>query len=376
MLTSPRRKGRLGILVTEKSRTPPFTEQQYYRNLCAFGDKCGLTVFVFSPGRIDWDTGIVTGYTYDRHGKRWNKGQFPLPDLIYDRCFFNNRKAYITYHSHIHQLQRNKRITFLGHGLKGKWQVNELLSKDQEIAPYLPHTEKVLGIATIKRWLTDYGELFLKPQGGSQGRNVVYIRKLTNSPYHYYVRGRDPANQLFQYGFFNSLDLYRWIKRFMGSRHFVVQRYLQLTTENGEPFDIRSFVQKNYRGDWKFIGCALRKGKPESLTSNLHGGGFAEQVGPFLDQHYGDKTARMLQDIETISIQIARTLEYQHGRLVELGIDMGIDREGQLWVLEANSKPGRTIFSHIGDKSARRTAVRNPIYYARYLWDRQFRRVT
>lgn len=365
------RRGRLGILVTEKNRTPPFTEQKFYEYLCAFGDKCGLQVFVFSPGHIHWATGSVTGHSYSYLNKRWNKGQFPLPDLIYDRCFFNNRKAYLAYRVQIHLLRRRKTIRFLGHGLKGKWQVIELLSKDTQITPYLPHTEKVLGSDTIKIWLDEYGELFLKPHGGSQGRNVVYIREQVDNPNRYYVKGRDPNNQLFECSFVEFQSLYRWLKPFMNARSYVIQRYLQLTTDSGEPFDIRSFVQKDRRGRWQLIGYAVRKGKPESLTSNLHGGGIAEPVAPFLDRHYGNMTTTILKNIQSISMRIATTLERNHGPLVELGIDLGIDQAGQLWLLEVNSKPGRTVFQHIGDQSARRSAVRNPIYYARYLWDRQ-----
>lgn len=365
------RRGRLGILVTEKNRTPPFTEQKFYEYLCAFGDKCGLQVFVFSPGHIHWATGSVTGHSYSYLNERWNKGQFPLPDLIYDRCFFNNRKAYRAYRVQIHLLRRRKTIRFLGHGLKGKWQVIELLSKDTQITPYLPHTEKVLGSDTIKIWLDEYGELFLKPHGGSQGRNVVYIREQVDNPNRYYVKGRDANNHLFECSFIDFQSLYRWFRPFIDARSYVIQRYLQLTTDTGEPFDIRSFVQKDRRGRWQLIGYAVRKGKPHSLTSNLHGGGIAESVVPFLDQHYGNMTTTILKNIQSISMRIATTLERNHGPLVELGIDLGIDQAGQLWLLEVNSKPGRTVFQHIGDQSARRSAVRNPIYYARYLWDRQ-----
>ncbi|MEX1030765.1 MAG: YheC/YheD family protein [Paenibacillaceae bacterium] len=371
MINNRSRKGRLGILVTEKSRTPPFTEQNFYEYLCTFGNKCGLQVFVFSPGHIHWETGRVTGYAYSNLNKRWIKAQFPLPDLIYDRCFFHNRKSFLVYRLQMQLLRRHRNIRFLGHGLKGKWQVAELLSKDPQITPYLPPTEKLLGSATIKIWLNAYGELFLKPYGGSQGRNVVYIREQIDNPDRYYVKGRDANNQLYECGFEKFRSLYAWLKPLIEARSYVIQRYLQLTTDTREPFDIRSFVQKDRRGRWQHIGCAVRKGKPESLTSNIHGGGTAEPLSPFLDQHYSHLATHIPQEIQSVSMRIAHTLERYHGPLIELGIDLGIDQAGQLWLLEVNSRPGRTVFQHIGDLSARRSAVRNPIYYARYLWDRQ-----
>ncbi|MFL6561575.1 MAG: YheC/YheD family protein, partial [Bacillus sp. (in: firmicutes)] len=34
------------------------------------------------------------------------------------------------------------------------------------------------------------------------------------------------------------------------------------------------------------------------------------------------------------------------GIIGEIGFDLGIDRNGDIWLFEANSKPGRTIFTH------------------------------
>jgi hypothetical protein len=34
------------------------------------------------------------------------------------------------------------------------------------------------------------------------------------------------------------------------------------------------------------------------------------------------------------------------GIIAEIGFDLGIDRHGDVWFFEANSKPGRSIFSH------------------------------
>jgi hypothetical protein len=60
-------------------------------------------------------------------------------------------------------------------------------------------------------------------------------------------------------------------------------------------------------------------------------------------------------------------LESCHGRLVELGIDFGVDLDGYIWILEVNSKPGRSIFTYLQDDKARNRALENPIRYAKYL---------
>ena len=196
------RKGRLGIMVTERNRIPPFSDQRFYRHLSIIGNQCGLNVIVFSPDHIHWHTASIVGYIYKPQLNRWQKVMCPLPDLIYDRCFFTDKRAYLAYRAQVRQLTKRKRIKFLGHGLRGKWHVTQLLSTDELIAPYLPPTEKMLGQVTMKHWFHDHKELFLKPQGGSHGKGVLYIKELTGGNYRYFVKGRDHTNKLFQKGFY------------------------------------------------------------------------------------------------------------------------------------------------------------------------------
>ncbi|MED4601859.1 hypothetical protein P9314_14260, partial [Paenibacillus validus] len=64
---------------------------------------------------------------------------------------------------------------------------------------------------------------------------------------------------------------------------------------------------------------------------------------------------------------LPEVLESRHGRLAELGIDFGVDTGGHIWMLEVNSKPGRSIFTYLRDDKARLAAVANPLRYADYL---------
>ncbi|GJM71157.1 hypothetical protein HMSSN036_33730 [Paenibacillus macerans] len=75
----------------------------------------------------------------------------------------------------------------------------------------------------------------------------------------------------------------------------------------------------------------------------------------------------VVQTIRHLSLRVPEYLESRFGRLAELGLDFGVDREGRVWILEVNSKPGRTSFFRIGDPISARKSIENPISYARYL---------
>jgi hypothetical protein len=365
------RKGRLGIMATESTKSPPFSNSNFYRRLCLIGAQLGLIVFVFSPDRIDWRSRTVIGYSYHMQTGHWRKGQHALPDLVYDRYFAATRAEYMMYRAQVRRLIRYTKVKFLGHGLRGKWQVHDLLIRDPVIAEFLPRTERYAGQSSIARWLDEYGQLFLKPQGGSQGRGALHIKAIDDSRISFIAKGRDAHNQILRCGFYDSFGLNVWLTRAIGTRSYMIQSYLDLTTAEGEPFDVRAFVQKNSHGRWQMIGSGIRKGKAGGLTSNLHGGGIAEDTDRFLTHHYGELGAQLQALIHKLSMRIAKRIEMHHGRLLELGIDYGIEPSGKLWVLEVNSKPGRTIFTRLGDAHAQKASVSNPIHYACYLWERQ-----
>lgn len=362
--------GKLGIMVCEKEGTLPFPEKNYYRRLCLLGEKAGLIVFVFSPLHIDWETQSVPGYNYSKRLRNWQKNIFPLPDLIYDRCFFSSKQTSAQYRLHINKLRNNQKNFFLGHGLKGKWHVQKALMGAHDLHVYLPETECYQSINTVITWLKNKGEAFIKPQGGCQGRGVLHVARVEK--HHYMIRGRDRKNRPIHTVFHHPFALLRWIDHFIGKQKYLVQQYLSLTSNTGEAFDIRSLVQKNSKGHWQLTGMAIRKGKPGSITSNLHGGGHAEQVVPFLEEQFGEEKALdIVACLEQLSMKIPMVLEQYHGRLVELGIDFGIDQTGRIWILEVNSKPGRSIFTQLNDSHAKKCSIINPIEYARYLLDRQ-----
>ncbi|WP_284641160.1 YheC/YheD family endospore coat-associated protein [Paenibacillus silviterrae] len=372
----------LGIMTTRTEGDVPFTNRGFYRRLIVCGRRYGLTVFVFSPEDIDWSLSRVTGYVYEPSLKQWVSRWFPLPDAVYDRCFFSTRKEYANYRTALRRLLEQQPVRLLGYGLKGKWEVQQLLQREERLRPFLPPTEELRSSRTMLEWLKRRDAIVLKPQGGSQGRGVLLVRRESagmarvsaaavtenTAEAAFSVRGRDARNRRVAHGFGDAAALLRWLRRFTGRRSYLVQPYLQLHDASGDAYDVRSLVQKDGAGRWQLTGMAVRQGQGGSLTSNLHGGGKAEAAGPFLARVFGPEKARQLQkELTRLSELIPDVLESCHGRLVELGIDFGVDLDGYIWILEVNSKPGRSIFTYLQDDKARNRALENPIRYAKYL---------
>lgn len=373
----------IGVLQNESPGTPPFTEAEYCRRLCQAGRKHGVRVIVFSPAWADLASGTVNGYVYSDH--RWEPCTAALPPLVYNRCVFSSGSASAITSAALAKLLRSRRITQLGIGLRGKWDIYRSLSAESGLSVILPPTHLYKGKRSVAAALSHYGgSLFLKPHAGSQGKSalrVQYRRTAQRGDGSHapllMIAGRDQRNHPLTKQFECTEDGYNWIASFIGRRTFVMQPCLSLLTQAGEPFDIRVLMQKNDRGRWAMTGMAARIGTLDSITSNLHGGGRAVSVPPFLKREYDPERAeRLMEQLHAYSERIPPLLEARHGSMMEVGLDYGIDQKARMWLLEVNSKPGRTVFRQTGEREAAVKSVENPILYARYVLGRHLRRVS
>lgn len=360
--------GIVGILVGECAGPLPFAESAFCRHLCHIGQRQRLTIYVFCPGWVTSGHRSIPGYTFENG--RWIRKQFRAPEIIYDRCISHDKRQQRRKQRCLEILNELQPFVYLTRGLAGKWSVYQALIKQNLFTPYLPDTVLYENSNQLSQWISSHnGEAFLKPQNGTHGKRTLHVKQMDSELESGIVlTGRDSSNQLFRRKFRLRQDGLEWIHRFVGSRTFLLQPYLQLNNAKGEPFDVRVLMQKNENGKWSMTGMAVRAGRKHSLTSNLHGGGSAHLAQPFLTKELGQQAAlEALQIIRNLSEAIPKQLESHFGRLAELGIDFGVDRRGHVWILEVNSKPGRSSLFRIGDIQGARKSVENPIQYARYL---------
>lgn len=358
----------LGIIVSlvQKKKSPPFSEEAFFRQLAQEGEKFGIEIVVFHPQMVHWKMRLVTCW-HLRQG-RWQLTKRPIPTLIYDRCYYVDSAHYRRLKPYVKRIENDPTVRLLGKALGGKLQTYQILKQNDKLFPYLPPTIPIHSTTEVVTFFKQQNiqHLLLKPNGGSHGCGVIVI---THQNHGYLVRGRTKKNQPFVHWFSTNEMLEQWLTQFIGSTRYIAQPFLSLhTPDDYRPFDVRILVQKNERKEWEITGMAIRTGKPHTITSNLHGGGEAYSIKPFLENYYSQEVVTwLLNQIEWISQEVPRFIEQHHGPLLELGIDIGIDTTAQIWILEVNSKPGRSIFLKTGDLEIRQRAVQLPILYAHAL---------
>ena len=340
-------------------------EDRFCRELAAEAAELGLAVIVFGPDGVNGREGRVTGYALDNGA--WARAEDDMPSVVYDRRFAGGMKARIAAGRALSAL-RTQGVIALGGSLPGKLEVYRALQRSPAIRRLLPPTCRFRGGGQLESLIAAHpGGLFLKPSSGMQGRGTLAISPQT-SPDEWIVTGRSMRNGPYRRRLRGLSAIEAAAARLAEGRVYLVQPLLELNLPGGAPFDIRALVQKDGSGRWTYTGAAARIGKPGTATANLHGGGSACRIAPFLAAHYAEEDAeRLLRDIRSASLLVAEMLESSFGRFAELGIDFGIEPSGRLWLIEANARPGRAVFAVSRDERARRQSVRRPLQYARYL---------
>ncbi|MFD0871880.1 MULTISPECIES: YheC/YheD family endospore coat-associated protein [Paenibacillus] len=357
---------RVGILVGEEADLPWFVDSGFYSLLIRHGNRLGLDVYVITPSSsMSEGTGMI-GYRYSAAAGTWSEEPVPLPDLVYDRVFQKDARGLLRYRSSLVELRRKQDFILLGNGLPGKWKVHQALLREPGLRRLVPRTVRLQDASLLVSWFRSCPSAFLKPDSGTQGKGAIRIIKQEDSGL-YYLEGRDFNNKPFAHKFHSVNDLVSWVRRF-ASRRYLLQPNLNLISRSGDVYDVRSLVQKNGEGRWTLTGMAVRRGSSGSVTANLHGGGSAEAAEPFLQEQFGTERGKeKCALLRSLSLLIAEHLEGHFGRLAELGIDFGVDQDGRIWLIEVNSKPGRSVFRLLCDEEARRNSLAYPMAYASYL---------
>ncbi|WP_337099622.1 YheC/YheD family endospore coat-associated protein [Paenibacillus sp. YIM B09110] len=322
-------------------------------------------LFGFTPSDINWQLETVNGYFLSPQGG-WYRKVVPLPDVVYNRL--PNRKAeFSTSISSLREKFVRRKIPFFNWSFFNKSDVYKLLDNDPEALNHLPESVSNPTPEKMKEMLEKHQFLYFKPTAGSLG---VGIYRLTyHSKRGYFVRYRKGSqNVLLRFPNFNSL------MRMLQARHgnsfnqYVVQQGIRLVEIDSCPLDFRFHMHKNGKNEWVPAGIGAKKAGRGSVTTHVKNGGQLMTPEQALSRTFGAQADTVLDKAKSVAIKLSEAIErnYPH-RLGELGLDLGIDKDGEVWMFEANAKPGRSIYKHPALRSEGRASVSYILEHCMYL---------
>jgi glutathione synthase/RimK-type ligase-like ATP-grasp enzyme len=323
----------LGIMTLKDT-----SEQEYFTEIALKAADNGITCLRFIPLNINPTSKMVTGSIFDLTTRQWKQEIFPIPNVLYDRCFYGEDVQSKQCISIVSWLKECNDLFFLGYGLPNKYELYNVL-KRSSLRPYLPSTTLINDSNMVLEELSLHQRIVLKPINGSQGNGIFYLElKGTSICVKTFNR-----NQHIHKIFSNHKRFLTWLDLLLTKKSYLFQPYLELLNHQNEPFDIRILLQKDGDGNWVERGRGIRTGHPDGILSNLSAGGRISSFQKW-KEHLSPNLEEFLEaEINDILSKIPILLEEAFLPLFELGIDIGVTRNGSIWILDINSKPGRKV---------------------------------
>lgn len=362
----------LGVYVTrESSGQRLFGEQTVLlRDLSQIGHQCGIDIVVLTPGFREHGQ----GWRFDEGHNQWLRMPIPLPHLVLRRSGRFRESGKLVQQDLIY-LEQLGILHTLPRQISNKWTFYRIACRRKEVCRYLPLTRRVTSGRDLKIAIGELGDVYLKPVGGAQGaaihrmirsRNGVKVireRRLVNRETDRQSSDFRPGTTIEQQTLSTERDVQRFWDSLQSSfKRWVVQKSVPLTKfPDGRPVDFRWLVQ--WTDQPVVVGRVARIGSKGAVTTNLHTGGTAMDAEVALDRLEVKDPERILERMDEMSIQVMQALRDAYGSFAEVGIDLGLDTNGRIYVFEVNPTPGRRMLRSVSD-SVRELSLRNLAEYA------------
>lgn len=352
----------LGILARRQPLRRYGEQNGFFKRLIREAHKRHICAFVFEPDDVSLTRGLVRGRTPGKESD-WAEAFYPVPDVVFDRGFF--KKGELPRITRLRERLNESFGTLLFNGALGnKWQMYNFLMGEPDLHAHLPHTELVAD-GHIEEMLDKYKMVYIKPVNGNQGRHIHQVTRLGKK---LLVKVHTRRGHFRTVVLGSVRELPRLLRATGEKCPFLMQEGIRLLKVGGRTADLRALVQKGAAGKWALTGVGVRMGPRAGIVSNLHAGGRALKVGAFLKAAGKRMDIKELnRRIEELAVKVATTLD-NHALLGELGVDLGLDGKGNLWVIEVNMRPGRATFNRAGLLKAWRRSGVAPLLFSLYLW--------
>jgi hypothetical protein len=328
-------------LLTEIDDIDP--ENPHFRSVHSFCEELefvtknlGGFFYVFSLQTLN-DPYIIGYYLNDG---QWCKSQLPVPDVIYNRIHSRRLESSTVFQQFRQQL-KNDEIPIFNDRFLSKWEVYDVLMTEYHLQPHIPCT-KLYSKKNLQEFLLTFPVVFLKPVHGSQGRNIIRVEQKESSFLLQFSYFKEKQNSLIASDITQVHDL---IEPFLKNNSYLIQQGIPFIQYQDRLMDFRVLCHKNNQDVWSVTSVVARLSAEKQFVSNIARGGETMKPLQALSLYFDRKTSKQqFIFIKELALEFASVISLSsEGLTGELGIDMGIDSQGNPWIIEANSKPSKNF---------------------------------
>ena len=329
----------IGLLHTRLD--PKLVSRAYLYSAIARNE--GAHLYYFTSRDIDFSKKTIKGKYY-RRGV-WVAKEIRFPDVVINVSGPNTPKQRAIYN------RLESMVPFTSHRVGNKMMVYNRLIKAKTFSAYVIPYQPIRSVDDILPFLEKHQKIIIKPNAERHGNYIYYVEK-TDDEYRFIYRNREFRKK--------EEDAKDYMGMMLKDRPMLMQKYINSRRKTGEAYDFRLHVQKDGYGIWQNTAILPRVSQDERIITNLSQGAFLSIFECFIQNEFSDRYRSMKFKIEGFALLLARHFDTIYNcEFDELGIDIGIDEDGKIWIYEVNWRPGHVYIEM--------KAARNAVDYAIYL---------
>jgi hypothetical protein len=354
-------------------------ETDRFKRMILLGASMGLLVYLFYPGEVDRDAGLVTGWTY-RERRGWRSEMLPLPDVVYDRhipAVSSSGKVTDAADEFAEKCPKAQFVNSLPfvRACRDKLRAGSLLAPLAAKGLNFPDTAPAEDPSAAAAFIAGRERSFLKMRGGTGSKGLALVENLGSS---YKItrreKGRPPEVSVVS-GRDGLEAAVAGILKSPGGifGDYIVQEAIdmaKLPDDAGSTFEVRVIYQKGGSGRWLRTGMVCRV-NPTAERFMIPGEEVHRRVDDTLSLIFPGRVNEVKERVRSAAKWVPSVLEASAGPGGEMSIDLGIDREGRPWLIEVNSKPA-TLFRDIAAFKLRELSMLRVLNYAIHMFHERY----
>lgn len=311
----------VGILTSYNSKNKLIGNRPLFEKLQRELDEFGGMIVIFPPEQLT--TTKVDGFTYIASQDKWLPITTPLPHVIYNRVPFRKTEEGYSFAAAI-ELIKNNSLPFFNPHFINKYELSQLLKQDIMLQNCLPDTELIHSEQTVTDFITKYGSVYVKPAAGSKGKNIYRLSKKNDgSILLQSIQGEQQFSSLHE-----VVNDYLSI---WTTKEHIIQEEINVDLFNGHRYDFR-ILATYLDGNYKLTGVGIRQSSRQDVTTHVPAGG---KIISYEHVQNKEHDRFFLLAVK----HCGELLTSRFGFFGEFSIDACIDKSGNYYIFEVNSKP-------------------------------------
>jgi len=285
----------------------------------------GMDLIYLRPRDINIKSNTVKGKMFIN--STWVTVEVDIPPFIdiVPYCFKRKNREITNY------LQKKTFLSDNRSNILSKEKLQEKLLDDNEFADLVIPTRRVQNFDDVQEFLNEYSRIVMKPINGIRGRGVYVLNKEKGN----YILGYQTEKKTLSLKEFKN-----FFEENVFDKKYILQEYISSKTLQGDPFDCRIHVEKDGKEKWASAKNYIRIGIGQKVISNVNQGGGISDPEPFLKSNFGEGWEVINENLNKLVTTLPYKVEELRGtHIMSLGMDIGIDKDGKLYLFEVNDGP-------------------------------------